>query len=165
MDDELEDKVFYQTYISHMRLLSKFAMGLSPLNSAMAYIWKLLRLYCMRPEVLLFAVLCIIFVSYLNVLELWTNNVMRRVSHHFGVPFSPRNTNRLLARSPAERNSWEETFEYGAVYAVQGRRPRMEDRYVVTFAMQFIFMVHCKARKTTAIRDELTSSHFTPFIT
>lgn len=136
MDDELEDKVFYQTYISHMRLLSKFAMGLSPLNSTMAYIWKLLRSYCMRPEVLLFAVLCIVFVSYLNVLELWTNNVMRRVSHHFGVPFySPRNANRLIARSPAERNSWEETFEYGAVYAVQGRRPRMEDRYVVTFAM------------------------------
>ncbi|XP_031619124.1 protein phosphatase 1L [Contarinia nasturtii] len=133
MDDELEDKVFYQTYISHMRLLSKFAMGISPLNSTMAYIWKLLRLYCIRPEVLLFAVLCIIFVSYLHVLELWSQNVMRRVSHHFGVPlYSPRNTGRTPARSPAERNSWEEIHDYGAVYAVQGRRPRMEDRYVMS---------------------------------
>lgn len=129
MDDELEDKVFYQTYISHMRLLSKFAMGISPLNSTMAYIWKLLRLYCMRPEVILFALLCVIFISYLNVLELWSQNVMRRVGHHFGVPiYSPRNSGRISARSPAERNSWDEIHDFGAVYAVQGRRPRMEDR-------------------------------------
>lgn len=129
MDDELEDKIFYQAYISQMRLLSKFAMGISPLNSTMAYIWKLLRLYCMRPEVILFALLCILFVSYLNVLELWSQNVMRRVGHHFGVPlYSPRTRDRTTTRSVAERNSWEEIYEYGAVYAVQGRRPRMEDR-------------------------------------
>lgn len=129
MDDELEDKVFYQTYITHMRLLSKFAMGFSPLNSTMAYIWKLLRLYCMRPEVILFAVLCIVFVSYLHVLELWSQNVMRRVGHHFGVPlYSPRNSDRTSSRSPAERYSWEEIHDYGAVYAVQGRRKTMEDR-------------------------------------
>lgn len=127
--DELEDKVFYQTYISHMRLLSKFAMGVSPLNSTMAYIWKLLRLYCIRPEVILFALLCFLFVSYLNYLELWSQNVMRRVSHHFGVPYSPRNSDRTTSnRSPAERHSWDEIYEFGAVYAVQGRRPRMEDR-------------------------------------
>ena len=129
MDDELEDKIFYQAYISQMRFLSKFAMGISPLNSTMAYIWKLLRLYCMRPEVILFALLCILFVSYLNVLELWSQNVMRRVGHHFGVPlYSPRTRDRTSTRSAAERNSWEEIYEYGAVYAVQGRRPRMEDR-------------------------------------
>lgn len=129
MDDELEDKVFYQTYISHMRLLSKFAMGISPLNSTMAYIWKLLRLYCIRPEVILFAVLCVILISYLNVLELWSQNVMRRVGHHFGVPFySTRSNVPRTTRSPAERNSWEEIYDYGSVYAVQGRRPRMEDR-------------------------------------
>lgn len=129
MDDELEDKIFYQTYISHMRLLSKFAMGVTPLNTTMAYIWKLLRCYCIRPEVILFAVLCVIFVSYLNVLELWSQNVMRRVGHHFGVPFySTRSNAARTNRSPAERNSWDEIHDYGAVYAVQGRRPRMEDR-------------------------------------
>lgn len=133
MDDELEDKVFYQTYISHMRLLSKFAMGISPLNSTMAYIWKLLRLYCIRPEVILFAVLCVVFVSYLHVLELWSQNVMRRVSYHFGMPlYSQRSTGRTTLRSPAERNSWDEIYDYGAVFAVQGRRPRMEDRLVLT---------------------------------
>lgn len=131
MDDELEDKVFYQTYISHMRLLSKFAMGISPLNSTMAYIWKLLRLYCIRPEVILFAVLCVIFVSYLHVLELWSQNVVRRVSYNLGLPYySPRSTGSSSTRSPAERNSWDEIHDYGGVYAVQGRRPRMEDRLV-----------------------------------
>lgn len=125
MDDELEDKVFYQTYISHMRLLSKFAMGITPLNSTMAYIWKLLRLYCMRPEFVLFALLCIIFVSYLHMLESWSQSLVRR----FGSPYyqSHRAAHSTL-RSPAERYSWDESHKYGAVYAVQGRRPRMEDR-------------------------------------
>lgn len=125
MDDELEERVL----LSHMRLLSKFAMGVSPLNSTMAYIWKLLRMYCIRPEVILFALLCIIFVSYLNVLESWSQNVMRRVGHHIGMPlYSTRSSAIRINRSPAERNSWDEVYDYGAVYAVQGRRPRMEDR-------------------------------------
>lgn len=34
----------------------------------------------------------------------------------------------MPVRSPAERHSWEESHDFGAVYAVQGRRPRMEDR-------------------------------------
>lgn len=124
MDDELEDKVFYQTYISHMRLLSKFAMGISPLNSTMAYIWRLLRSYCMRPEFLLFAVICIIFVSYIHVLEIWSQNVMRR----FGVHSARSANHRMGIRSPAERNSWEEIDDQCACYAIQGRRNRMEDR-------------------------------------
>lgn len=125
MDDELEDKIFYQTYTSHMRLLSKFAMGLSPLNSTMAYIWKLLRLYCMRPEFIICALICIVFVSYLHMLESWGQSFVRR----FGPPYNlAQRAGQPAARSPAERFSWEETYEYGAVYAVKGRRPRMEDR-------------------------------------
>lgn len=113
-----------------MRLLSKFAMGVSPLNSTMAYIWKLLRMYCMRPEVILFAVLCVVFVAYLHVLEIWSQSIVRRVGYHFGGT-SMRSASRMATRSAAERNSWDEKYEFGAVYAVQGRRPRMEDRLVI----------------------------------
>lgn len=130
MDDELEDKVFYQTYISHMRLLSKLAMGVSPLNSTMAYIWKLTRLYFMRPEVVLFTLLCLAVVIYLHMLEIWSQNVLTRVGSSFG--FSRRlhrqSSSESAFRSAAERQSWQEEFEHCAVYAVQGRRPRMEDR-------------------------------------
>lgn len=131
MDDELEDKVFYQTYISHMKLLSKLAMGVSPLNSTMAYIWKLLRLYFMRPEVVLFTMVCIVIVIYLHMLDIWSQNVLNR----FGSSIAylrqagrSHTAGRPSLRSAAERQSWEEIFESSAVYAVQGRRPRMEDR-------------------------------------
>lgn len=131
MDDELEDKVFYQTYISHMKLLSKLAMGVSPLNSTMAYIWKLLRLYFMRPEVVLFTMVCIVIVIYLHMLDIWSQNVLNRFGssiaylRHAGRSHLVGTTS---MRSAAERQSWEEIHDVSAVYAVQGRRPRMEDR-------------------------------------
>lgn len=127
MDDELEDKVFYQTYISHMKLLSKFAMGVSPLNSTLAYIWKLLRLYFIRPEVVLLTCLCIIFLVYINALENWSQSVLHRLSgslrHGRGRPGLG-----TPILSLAERQSWEDVRDVSAVYAIQGRRPRMEDR-------------------------------------
>lgn len=127
MDDELEDKVFYQTYISHMKLLSKFAMGVSPLNSTLAYIWKLLRLYFIRPEVVLFTALCIIFLVYINALESWSHSVLSRLTgsfrHNRGRPGLGASI-----YSAAERQCWEDVREVSAVFAIQGRRPRMEDR-------------------------------------
>lgn len=143
MDDELEDKVFYQTYISHMKLLSKLAMGVSPLNSTMAYIWKLLRLYFMRPEVVLLTMFFIVIVMYLNMLESWTQTVMNRVGSSFGfirqAGRSQTSSNSPL-RSPAERQSWEDICENSAVFAIQGRRPRMEDR-LVCFSFSFLKIV------------------------
>lgn len=138
MDDELEDKVFYQTYISHMRLLSKLAMGVSPLNSTMAYIWKLMRLYFMRPEVVLFTMLCVAIVIYLHMLEIWSQNVLTRVGSTFGFSrrLSRQSSSEAAFRSAAERQSWQEEYIHSAVYAIQGRRPRMEDRFVL---VQFVF--------------------------
>lgn len=131
MDDELEDKVFYQTYISHMKLLSKLAMGISPLNSTMAYIWKLLRLYFMRPEVVLFTMVCLVIVIYLHMLDIWSQNVLNRFGSSIAyLRHASRNHPAVTSalRSAAERQSWEEVLDVSAVYAVQGRRPRMEDR-------------------------------------
>lgn len=131
MDDELEDKVFYQTYISHMKLLSKLAMGVSPLNSTMAYIWKVLRMYLMRPEVILFTMACIVIVIYLQMLDIWSQNVLNRFGSSLAYLRQAgriRSATTSSLRSAAERQSWEEIHDMSAVYAVQGRRPRMEDR-------------------------------------
>lgn len=133
MDDELEDKVFYQTYITHMKLLSKFAMGVTPLNSTLAYIWKLLRLYFIRPEVLLVTLLFIVFLIYLQALEMWSRGLVSRIGSSLSFD-ALRQTSRSniisSTTSPAERQSWDERCSVSAVYAVQGRRPRMEDRWV-----------------------------------
>lgn len=67
---------------------------------------------------------------------------MRRVGYHFGMQIQPaNNASRASARSPAERNSWEDVYNYGAVYAVQGRRPRMEDRLV--HLNTILIILHC----------------------
>lgn len=44
MEDELEDKIFYQTFVAHMKILSKFTLGV-PINSGQInYLWRLIRL-------------------------------------------------------------------------------------------------------------------------
>lgn len=128
MDDELEDKVFYQTYISHMKLLSKFAVGVPPFNSTMAYLWRLFRLYFVRPEVLFCAIIIFVFLLYLQAVDLWSRGLLGRISNSFGYTRQSTRMQMLNGTSPAEKQSWEDVREYSAVYAVQGRRPKMEDR-------------------------------------
>lgn len=122
MDDELEDKVFYQTYVSHMKLFSKFAMSF---NSG--YCWRL----CLKtlkhhlPEVLVLSLVVLLFVFYLQAAE-GQRNFISRISSILG--FSKSGKLSLKLASPAEKNSWQEKKSCSSVYAIQGRRPRMEDR-------------------------------------
>lgn len=127
MDDDLEDKIFYQTYISHMKILSKFALGIPSLNTSFAYIWRLCRMYLIRPEIMLCAIILFIFVLYLQAVELWSRGLLGRIGSTFGYT---RRVNRvqLMTISSAEKQSWEITKNVSSVYAVQGRRPKMEDR-------------------------------------
>lgn len=128
MDDELEDKIFYQTYISHMKLLSKFAVGIPPFNSSVSYLWRLFRLYLVRPEVFFCAIIVFIFLLYLQAVELWSRGLLNRISTSFGYTQHHKSHMQMLNSSSAERQSWEMIKEQSAVYAVQGRRPKMEDR-------------------------------------
>lgn len=129
MDDDLEDKIFYQTYISYAKLITKFAVGLPTANTAMASLWRLCRHYVIRPDVLFCAIILFVLIFYLQAVELWSRELMGRISNSFGSVSSRRvNRMQLLHQSPAERQSWEIQQKSSAVYAVQGRRPKMEDR-------------------------------------
>lgn len=129
MDDDLEDKIFYQTYISYAKLLTKFAVGLPTANTAMASLWRLSRLYVIRPDVLFCAIILFVLIFYLQAVELWSRGLMGRITNSFNGASSRRvNRMQLLHQSPAERQSWEIQKSTSAVYAVQGRRPKMEDR-------------------------------------
>ena len=129
MDDELEDRVLYQTYVSHMKLLSKFAVGIPPLNSSLAYLWKLIRFYMLKPEVLICGVIVFIFLVYLQAVEVWSRGFLGRIQSSLGYTRTFRTSKlHILSSSQAEKQSWEQKKDVSAVYAVQGRRPRMEDR-------------------------------------
>ena len=113
MDDELEDKVFYQTYVSHMKLFSKFAMSF---NSG--YCWRL----CLKtlkhhlPEVLILSLVVLLFVFYLQAAD-GQRNFISRISGILG--FSKSGKLSLKLASPAEKNSWQEKKSSSSVYAIQ----------------------------------------------
>ncbi|KAK7789232.1 hypothetical protein R5R35_007056 [Gryllus longicercus] len=134
MEDELEDRVLYQTYLSHMKLISRFAVGV-PINStSISYLWRLMRIYVLKPEVLIFsAVLCVIIV-YLQAADVWSRTLLGRL--HYTIGRSTSKVQRLQyfvngSVSGGEKLSWELKEGNIAAYAVQGRRGRMEDRFVV----------------------------------
>uniref|UniRef100_A0A182QRH9 PPM-type phosphatase domain-containing protein n=1 Tax=Anopheles farauti TaxID=69004 RepID=A0A182QRH9_9DIPT len=135
MEDELEDKILYQTLSkSHMKLLSKFAVGVTPLNSSLSYVWKVMRVYLLKPEVLIAGLLICLFVLYLQAAEVWSRGFIGRLSNTLGLggKSGGRSGKLSMLASAAEKNSWDERTTGSAVYAVQGRRAKMEDRFVIS---------------------------------
>jgi len=128
MDDELEDKVFYQTYVSHMKILSKFAVGFSSINSPLAYIWKLCRLYVLRPEVIFCGLILFVLLLYLQAVDVWSRSILGRIQATLGRQKAVKMME--LSASAGDHQSWEEMKQQSSAFAVLGRRPRMEDRFV-----------------------------------
>lgn len=128
MDDELEDKVFYQAYVSHMKILSKFAVGFSSINSPLAYIWKLCRLYVLRPEVIFFGVILFIFLIYLQAVDTWSRGLLGRIQTTLGRQKANRLKQINDGSGQGDYQCWRELRQQSSVYALLGRRPRMEDR-------------------------------------
>lgn len=128
MDDELEEKVISQ-YLSHMKLLSKCAVGF-PMNPApFSYVWRLLRLYIVRPEVFFFGVVLFLVYLYLQTLDVWSRGLFSRLHFTLEKPKSLRFIG--AAGLDGDRLSWELKENTVAAFAVQGRRAKMEDRFVI----------------------------------
>lgn len=129
MEDELDDKIIYQTYVSHMRIMSKIAWGI-PLNiSPLAYtssMWRVLKLYLLKPEVIILGTLIFLVVMYMQAVDVWSRNLLGKLHYTRG----PKSKQEKLSffTSDVEKASWEMKVGPIAAYAVQGRRPKMEDR-------------------------------------
>lgn len=75
MDDELEDKVLYQTYVSQMKILSKFIVGVPPFGSTFSYLWKVMRYYLLKPEIVICGLFLFLFlVPIINIESYYTQN-------------------------------------------------------------------------------------------
>jgi protein phosphatase 1L len=124
MEDDLEEKVLKQACASHMKFIQRFAIGFfnRPGNSSISQFMKLL----LRPEVFLIAIVIFVFCFYLQAIELNASGFISRISSSF--KFRSKTKISFTSSSAAEKDSWEEVKAQSAVYAVQGRRPRMEDR-------------------------------------
>lgn len=135
MDDELDDKIIYQTYVSHMKIMSKIAWGvpmnISPLAMG-TYLWRLFKIYVLKPEIFVFGIIVFVVLMYIQTVHLWSNNLLGRLQYTLG-----KNEKSKLQKlsyfniGDVEKSSWEKKMGPVAAYAVQGRRPKMEDRFVI----------------------------------
>lgn len=134
MDDDLEGEILikaYKTYISYMRIFSKFTIASfnKPVNSTLSYIWRLIRLYILKPEVLFIGIIICILLFYLQAAEIWNRGILAKISNTLGFSRTTTPISKLsILTSAAEKQSWELKKAQSSVYAVQGRRPKMEDR-------------------------------------
>lgn len=120
MEDDLEEAVLKQACASQIKVLSKFTFNLMGFLRG-SYVLKFL----LRPEVFLFAIIIFIFCFYLQALELNASGFISRISNKL------RFKSKSKISFAVSSDSWDEIKTQSAVYAVQGRRPKMEDRSVV----------------------------------
>lgn len=131
MEDELDDKVIYQTYVSHMKLLSKVAWGLH-FNASPAQLWRLLRFYMLKPEIIIIGTLIFIIFLYMQAVDVWSRNLLGRLQYTINKAGKTKAQKlSFFNNAEVEKTSWERKVGPVAAYAVQGRRPKMEDRFVI----------------------------------
>ncbi len=129
MEDELEDKLIYQTFVWHVKVFSRLAMGISVNSSYLNYVWKMFRIYVLKPEVLIFGILIFLIIAYIQNLDSNSKSVFRRLG--FSIEDSSAFKN-IQLQTHKDGSSWEYVVGNVAVFAVQGRRPHMEDRFVIS---------------------------------
>lgn len=130
MEDELEDRLFYQTYLSHMKLLSRFSFGIS-MNHPLSYLWKIIRVYLLRSEVIIFSLALFIFLMYIQAVDVWSRTLLSRLGYAVGRSTTGARRLKLLEPADSDKQSWEIKESISAAYALKGRRPGMEDRFIV----------------------------------
>lgn len=130
MDDKIEDRIIYQVYLTHMKLLSsKLTSAKNKLNS-IYIMWKYVQFYIVKPEVIfcLALLLCLLIISG-NVFQN-TNGFLKKISRSF--TFVGYDNFQLLAdEKDALSRNWKFEGKNIGVYAIKGRRSQMEDRFVI----------------------------------
>uniref|UniRef100_A0A336MQ83 CSON015220 protein n=1 Tax=Culicoides sonorensis TaxID=179676 RepID=A0A336MQ83_CULSO len=132
MDDELEDLYFVELFQSGMKVLSRVSLT-NPFSGGMiylSYLWRMVKIYLLKPEMLLATFILFVFLFFLHSAEEWGKNFMTNLKAGFGLK-RPGFGGVKITTSAAERESWEKKTDSAAVYAVMGRRPSMEDRFVL----------------------------------
>lgn len=135
MEDEIDDKIIYQTYVSHMKIMSKLAWSVPLKISHITYtshIWRMLRFYLLKPEILIFGAVILFILMYLQAVDVWSRNLLGRLQYTInrGARTKVDKLN-FFSTGDVEKASWEMKMGPVAAYAIQGRRPKMEDRFVI----------------------------------
>ncbi|XP_030749592.1 protein phosphatase 1L [Sitophilus oryzae] len=137
MEDELDDRIIYQTYISHVKIMSRIAWSV-PLKishithtSYVSHVLKMLKTYLLKPEFIICGTVVFLLFFYIQALDIWSRNLLGRLQYTINKPRTKVDKLSLFGVGDVEKQSWEMKSGPVAAYAIQGRRPKMEDRFVI----------------------------------
>ncbi|XP_025196294.1 protein phosphatase 1L [Melanaphis sacchari] len=131
MDDSVEDKIIYQVYLTHMKLLSsKLTSAKNKVNSY-SNMWKYMQFYFTKPEVIFFLalILCLLFFS--GNLFKSTNGFLKKINRSLSFIGFNDFQQLMVDEKDALSKNWKFNGKNVALYAIKGRRSQMEDRYVI----------------------------------
>ncbi|CAI6354302.1 unnamed protein product [Macrosiphum euphorbiae] len=131
MDDSVEDKIIYQVYLTHMKLLSsKLTSAKNKVNS-FNNMWKYMQFYFTKPEVIFFLalILCLLFFSG-NLFQS-TNGFLKKINRSLSFIGFNDFQQLMVDEKDALSKNWKFDGKNVALYAIKGRRSQMEDRYVI----------------------------------
>ncbi|KAF5305697.1 hypothetical protein FQA39_LY09186 [Lamprigera yunnana] len=85
-----------------------------------------------KPEVLITATILVVLLMYLQAVDMWSHAMLGRIQHTLSRATSSR-VQQLTPFSNADikKSAWQSKSGPIAAFAVQGRRPKMEDRFVI----------------------------------
>lgn len=134
MDDETEDKILYQvtvskttynncnhlqnknstllfivqqTYLSHMKLMSKIAVGLpTGINMPFGYFWRAMRSYALKPEVLVFVLVLFVMLFYLQVVDVWSRALLGKIHYITSSKVGPQKCLNLVQNVGPSSRIW-----------------------------------------------------------
>lgn len=131
MDDKVEDKIIYQVYLTHMKLLSSKLSSAKNKVNLVHNMWKYVQFYVVKPEVMFFLALLICVLIFSGNLFQNKNGIFKKFSRNFSF-VGVNNLQQLMAdEKDALSKNWKFEGKNVALYAIKGRRSQMEDRYVI----------------------------------
>lgn len=72
-----------------MKLVSKFAVGISPglhvgINTPLGYLYRIMRIYALKPEVLVCGIVVAIVLFYIQAIDVWSRALLGRIQYNLG---------------------------------------------------------------------------------
>lgn len=131
MDDIVEDKLIYQIYLSHMKILSSKLISVKNKFNIFLNMLKYVQFYIVKPEVIFFLalLLCLLFLSGNLLLSL--TGFFKKISRSFTYIGFNNFQQLIVDEKDALSKNWKFEGKNVALYSIKGRRSHMEDRYVI----------------------------------
>ncbi|XP_032688568.1 uncharacterized protein LOC116852385 isoform X6 [Odontomachus brunneus] len=84
-----QHKLYEQTYVSHMKIASKFTVAVPTVsnvwfNTLLNYIYKFMQVYALKPEVLICGMILVIILIYVQAVDVWSRSLLARIHYTLG---------------------------------------------------------------------------------